>query len=107
MAAVGIADDRAQRRVGDDEVDPLADLGPETLAWSVDRCAQVVKRVQIGIQGDQGTEIKSGLNEGDTVVIATPTGGANSTQTRPGGGIGGGGFGGGGGGRGGGGGGRG
>jgi macrolide-specific efflux system membrane fusion protein len=57
---------------------------------------QVVKRVQIGVQGNQGTEIKSGLNEGDTVVIPTATGGTNSTQTRPGGGIGGGGIGGGG-----------
>jgi membrane fusion protein, macrolide-specific efflux system len=52
---------------------------------------QVVKRVQIGVQGDQGTEIKSGLNEGDQVVITTATGGSGSTQTRPGGGIGGGG----------------
>jgi macrolide-specific efflux system membrane fusion protein len=52
---------------------------------------QVVKRVQIGVQGDQGTEIKSGLNEGDQVVIPTAAGGSGSTQTRPGGGIGGGG----------------
>jgi macrolide-specific efflux system membrane fusion protein len=61
---------------------------------------QVAKRVQIGVQGDQGTEIKSGLNEGDQVVISTtPASGSGSSQTRPGGGGlgGGGGFGGGGG----------
>jgi macrolide-specific efflux system membrane fusion protein len=52
---------------------------------------QVVKRVQIGVQGNQGTEIKSGLNEGDEVVIPTATGSSGSTQTRPGGGLGGGG----------------
>jgi macrolide-specific efflux system membrane fusion protein len=53
---------------------------------------QVVKRVQIGVQGGQGTEIKSGLNEGDEVVISTAAGGSNGsqTQTRPGGGVGGG-----------------
>jgi macrolide-specific efflux system membrane fusion protein len=53
---------------------------------------QVIKPVQIGVKGDQGTEIKSGLNEGDEVVIvtATGTGGTNGTQGRPGGGIGGG-----------------
>jgi macrolide-specific efflux system membrane fusion protein len=53
--------------------------------------AQVAKRVQIGVQGDQGTEIKSGLNEGDQVVISIATSGSTSTQTRPGGGLGGGG----------------
>jgi macrolide-specific efflux system membrane fusion protein len=44
---------------------------------------QVTRTVQTGVQGDQGTEIRSGLNEGDQVVIATtgtggtgfPTGG--------------------------------
>jgi macrolide-specific efflux system membrane fusion protein len=55
---------------------------------------QVVKRVEAGVQGDQGTEIKSGLNEGDEVVIVTATGtgtgGAGGTQGRPGGGLGGG-----------------
>ncbi len=32
---------------------------------------QVPKIVQVGIQGDQGTQITSGLNEGDQVVIPT------------------------------------
>jgi macrolide-specific efflux system membrane fusion protein len=36
---------------------------------------QVTKVVQIGAQGDQGTEIRSGLNEGDQVMIANTTGG--------------------------------
>lgn len=36
---------------------------------------QVPRRVQIGVQGDQGTEITSGLNEGDQVVIASTSGG--------------------------------
>ena len=36
---------------------------------------QVTKIVQTGAQGDQGTEIKSGLSEGDQVVIATTTSG--------------------------------
>lgn len=60
---------------------------------------QVAKRVEIGVQGDQGTEIKSGLSEGDEVLIqATTTSGSSNSQTRPGGGgLGGGGVGGGGG----------
>ncbi len=59
---------------------------------------QVTKQVQTGVQGDQGTEIKSGLNEGDQVVIATATGttgGGFPTGRFPGGGLGGGGLGGG------------
>jgi macrolide-specific efflux system membrane fusion protein len=40
---------------------------------------QVPKVVQIGTQGDQGTEIKSGLNEGDQVVIANAAGGTGGT----------------------------
>lgn len=36
---------------------------------------QVPKRVQTGVEGDQGTEITSGLNEGDQVVIASTSGG--------------------------------
>jgi multidrug efflux pump subunit AcrA (membrane-fusion protein) len=32
---------------------------------------QVPKVVQTGVQGDQGTEIKSGLNEGDQVLVAS------------------------------------
>lgn len=35
---------------------------------------QVSRAVQIGVQGDQGTEIKSGLSENDQVVIATANG---------------------------------
>jgi macrolide-specific efflux system membrane fusion protein len=61
---------------------------------------QVAKVVQAGAQGAQGTEIKSGLNEGDQVVIpdagAGTGGGAFPTGRFPGGGgIGGGGIGGG------------
>jgi macrolide-specific efflux system membrane fusion protein len=40
---------------------------------------QVTKIVQAGVQGTQGTEIKSGLNEGDQVVIANASGGAGGT----------------------------
>ncbi|MGH3380791.1 MAG: efflux RND transporter periplasmic adaptor subunit [Actinoallomurus sp.] len=50
---------------------------------------QVPKSVQTGVQGDQGTEIKSGLNEGDQVVIANAsgtTGGGFPTGRFPGGG---------------------
>ncbi|MBC6466425.1 efflux RND transporter periplasmic adaptor subunit [Actinomadura alba] len=43
---------------------------------------QVVKTVQVGVKGDTGTEIESGLNEGDTVVITT-----GGTGTAPGGGA--------------------
>jgi macrolide-specific efflux system membrane fusion protein len=52
----------------------------------------VVKTVQIGLVGDSGTEIKSGLSEGDQVVIAIATPGSTGTTVRiPGGGPGGGG----------------
>ena len=40
---------------------------------------QVAKQVRIGVQGDQGTEIKSGLNEGDQVVIAATGGTTGGT----------------------------
>jgi macrolide-specific efflux system membrane fusion protein len=40
---------------------------------------QVSKVVQAGARGDQGTEIKSGLNEGDQVVIANTGGGTGGT----------------------------
>jgi macrolide-specific efflux system membrane fusion protein len=60
---------------------------------------QVIKQVQAGVQGDQGTEIKSGLNEGDQVLIASTgtTGGTGFPTGRfpAGGGLGGGGLGGG------------
>ncbi|HEY7489315.1 MAG TPA: biotin/lipoyl-binding protein [Streptosporangiaceae bacterium] len=39
---------------------------------------QVVKTVQVGIQGDQGTEIKSGLNPGDRVVLSTSSTGTGN-----------------------------
>ncbi|MFB9839574.1 efflux RND transporter periplasmic adaptor subunit [Actinoallomurus acaciae] len=65
---------------------------------------QVAEQVQIGVSGDQGTEIKSGLSEGDVVVITTTTGSGDSGSSGgfpgggggglgggPGGGIGGGG----------------
>ncbi|WP_329255579.1 HlyD family efflux transporter periplasmic adaptor subunit [Actinoallomurus sp. NBC_01490] len=52
---------------------------------------QVVEQVRIGVSGDQGTEIKSGLNEGDEVVITTTSssGGSGSSGGFPGGGGGG------------------
>ncbi|MBO2451593.1 HlyD family efflux transporter periplasmic adaptor subunit [Actinomadura barringtoniae] len=57
---------------------------------------QVVKTVETGIKGDQGTEIKSGLEEGDQIVITSTTTGTGTTNLRfPGGGAPGGGFGGG------------
>jgi macrolide-specific efflux system membrane fusion protein len=40
---------------------------------------QVAKQVRTGVQGDQGTEIKSGLNEGDQVVIAATGGTTGGT----------------------------
>ncbi|GAB2851188.1 HlyD family efflux transporter periplasmic adaptor subunit [Actinoallomurus bryophytorum] len=40
---------------------------------------QVTKIVQTGTQGDQGTEIKSGLNEGDQVLIASTGTGTGGT----------------------------
>jgi macrolide-specific efflux system membrane fusion protein len=54
----------------------------------------VVKTVQIGLVGDSGTEIKSGLKEGDQVVIASAgPGSSTSTNVRiPGGGGAGGGI---------------
>ena len=39
--------------------------------------SQVVKTVETGVRGDQGTEITSGLNEGDRVVIIVAGSGAN------------------------------
>lgn len=53
---------------------------------------KVTRTVQVGIKGDQGVEIKSGLNEGDQVVIAvatTGTGNGFPGRTGFGGGIGG------------------
>jgi macrolide-specific efflux system membrane fusion protein len=55
---------------------------------------QVPKRVQTGVEGTQGTEIKSGLSEGDQVVIAITSGGTGGGGF-PGGGFPGGGLGGG------------
>ena len=55
---------------------------------------QVARQVRTGVQGDQGTEIKSGLGEGDQVVIVTSgtTGGTGFPTGRfpGGGGVGGG-----------------
>ncbi|GAA4509703.1 hypothetical protein GCM10023191_071210 [Actinoallomurus oryzae] len=52
---------------------------------------QVARQVRIGVSGDQGTEIKSGLNEGDEVVITTTSssGSSGSSGGFPGGGGGG------------------
>jgi membrane fusion protein, macrolide-specific efflux system len=47
---------------------------------------QVVKTVQIGMKGDVGTEIKSGLTEGEQIVIISTSTGSGSTTTRLGGG---------------------
>lgn len=60
---------------------------------------QVPMLVQVGIQGDQGTQVTSGLNEGDQVLIPTTgtTGGSGFPSGRFPGGLGGGGGGGGGG----------
>jgi len=56
-----------------------------------------VRTVEVGIEGDTFTEIRSGLAVGDQVVIVTPTSGTTGTGTGGGGGLGGaGGFGGGG-----------
>ncbi|MCO5968160.1 efflux RND transporter periplasmic adaptor subunit [Actinoallomurus soli] len=53
---------------------------------------QVIKTVTTGVKGTQGTEIKSGLNEGDQVLITTTTTGTSGTSGfgRAGGGFGGG-----------------
>jgi membrane fusion protein, macrolide-specific efflux system len=54
--------------------------------------------VETGVKGDQGTEITSGLNEGDQVVVTSTSTGSSGTTQRgglPGGGAGPGGFGGG------------
>jgi macrolide-specific efflux system membrane fusion protein len=48
---------------------------------------QIVKTVQIGVKGDQGTEITSGLNLGDKVVLTAAAGSGSGLQFRiPGGG---------------------
>lgn len=57
--------------------------GGQSTVTVLSKGKQVTRTVQTGAQGDQGTEIRSGLNEGDQVVIATtgtggtgfPTGG--------------------------------
>lgn len=73
--------------------------GGQSMVTVLQNGKQVIKSIQIGVKGGQGTEIKSGLNEGDEVVITTTTtsgtGGSNGTG-RAGGGLGGGGLGGGG-----------
>jgi multidrug efflux pump subunit AcrA (membrane-fusion protein) len=53
---------------------------------------QVVKQVEVGVQGDQGTEITSGLNAGDRVMLSAGTGGSQPPGGGrfPGGGFGGG-----------------
>lgn len=45
--------------------------GGRSTVTAVQNGKQVPKLVQIGIQGDQGTQITSGLNEGDQVLIPT------------------------------------
>jgi macrolide-specific efflux system membrane fusion protein len=52
--------------------------------------AQVTRTVTTGLSGDQGTEIKSGLTAGESVVINTTTSSTGSQNGFPGGGPGGG-----------------
>jgi macrolide-specific efflux system membrane fusion protein len=62
--------------------------GGRSTVTVVQNGAQVTKVVQTGLSGDQGTEIKSGLAEGESVVITatTGTGGGQGGGMRPGGG---------------------
>jgi membrane fusion protein, macrolide-specific efflux system len=72
--------------------------GNKTVTVVTSSGAQEVRQVEVGVMGDTYTEIKSGLELGERVVIATVTTGTTNNQF-PGGGFGGpGGFGGGGGG---------
>ncbi|WP_246178309.1 efflux RND transporter periplasmic adaptor subunit [Actinomadura decatromicini] len=48
---------------------------------------QTVKTVQTGLTGDQGTEITSGLAEGESVLITTTTGSSGQNGRFPGGGF--------------------
>jgi macrolide-specific efflux system membrane fusion protein len=57
---------------------------------TVDQDGQHVSRdVQVGLEGGQTTQITSGLDVGDQVVVTIPTGGGGGTQTgnQPGGGF--------------------
>ncbi|APU43410.1 efflux RND transporter periplasmic adaptor subunit [Streptomyces sp. TN58] len=77
----------------------VTSAGGQNTVTVVENGKPVVKRVTVGIAGSSGTEIKSGLQQGEQVQITVTTGtGGSGTQPR-GGGLGGGGFGGGGGGR--------
>jgi macrolide-specific efflux system membrane fusion protein len=49
-------------------------IGGQSSVTVIQNGKQVVKTVQIGIKGDQGTEITSGLNVGDRVVLSASTG---------------------------------
>jgi hypothetical protein len=48
---------------------------------------RVDRTVEFGIKGDQGTEIKSGLDAGDQVVLSTTGGGPPGNIRVPGGGV--------------------
>ncbi len=66
--------------------------GGQSTVTVLDHGKKVTKTVQAGVQGDAGTEIKSGLAEGDQVVIATTSTGTGTgfpTGRFPGGGGGG------------------
>ncbi|MFD0852237.1 efflux RND transporter periplasmic adaptor subunit, partial [Actinomadura adrarensis] len=54
--------------------------GGRSTVTVVQNGAQVTKVVQTGLSGDQGTEIKSGLTEGESVVITTTTGTGGGDQ---------------------------
>ncbi|MFG1998672.1 efflux RND transporter periplasmic adaptor subunit [Spirillospora sp. NPDC048911] len=65
--------------------------GGQSTVTVLENGKQVVKTVEVGIKGDQGTVIKSGLAEGDQVVVTSSSTGSTTTNGRvPG--MGGGGF---------------
>jgi membrane fusion protein, macrolide-specific efflux system len=49
-------------------------VGGQSTVTILQNGKQVIKTVEIGVKGDQGTEIKSGLTLGDRVVLASATG---------------------------------
>ncbi|MFE9802831.1 efflux RND transporter periplasmic adaptor subunit [Streptomyces goshikiensis] len=72
----------------------VASAGGQSTVTVVENGKPVVKTVTVGIVGSSGTEIKSGLQQGEQVQITFATGTGGSGAQLPGGGFGGGGFGG-------------
>jgi len=70
-------------------------LGGQSYVTVVSGKTQTPTSVQVGVVGDTTTEITSGVNEGDQVLLSSRTGTSSTTGTRGGGLTGGGGFGGG------------